>query len=113
MKKFLAIFNARNREFLRDRSTLGWNIILPVVLGVAAVSVATAGAWALGYRYYRGQVEESLNQSLQLLPATARAAAATRGSREPAPGVLERRPAHRRAHGAADPAACRATSARP
>ena len=32
MKRFLAIFNARNREFLRDRSTLGWNIILPVVL---------------------------------------------------------------------------------
>ncbi|MDX1455645.1 MAG: ABC transporter permease [Gammaproteobacteria bacterium] len=32
MKRFLAIFNARNREFIRDRSTLGWNIILPVVL---------------------------------------------------------------------------------
>ncbi|HEX7031251.1 MAG TPA: ABC transporter permease [Gammaproteobacteria bacterium] len=32
MKKFLAIFRARNREFLRDRSTLGWNIILPIVL---------------------------------------------------------------------------------
>lgn len=34
MKKFLAIFHARNREFIRDRSTLGWNIILPVVLVV-------------------------------------------------------------------------------
>lgn len=32
MKRILAIFHARNREFLRDRSTLGWNIILPVVL---------------------------------------------------------------------------------
>lgn len=32
MKRMLAIFNARNREFIRDRSTLGWNIILPVVL---------------------------------------------------------------------------------
>ncbi|HLU61674.1 MAG TPA: ABC transporter permease [Gammaproteobacteria bacterium] len=32
MKKFLAIFRARNREFLRDRSTVGWNIILPIVL---------------------------------------------------------------------------------
>lgn len=32
MKRILAIFNARNREFIRDRSTLGWNIILPVVL---------------------------------------------------------------------------------
>lgn len=34
MKRFLAIFNARNREFIRDRSTLGWNIILPIVLVV-------------------------------------------------------------------------------
>jgi ABC-type multidrug transport system permease subunit len=33
-KRFMAIFRARNREFLRDRSTLGWNIILPVVLVV-------------------------------------------------------------------------------
>lgn len=32
MKRFLAIFHARNREFIRDRSTLGWNIILPIVL---------------------------------------------------------------------------------
>lgn len=34
MKRFLAIFRARNREFLRDRSTLGWNLLLPVVLVV-------------------------------------------------------------------------------
>lgn len=33
-RRFVAIFSARNREFLRDRSTLGWNIILPVVLVV-------------------------------------------------------------------------------
>lgn len=34
MRRFLAIFHARNREFLRDRSTLGWNLVLPVVLVV-------------------------------------------------------------------------------
>lgn len=34
MRRFLAIFRARNREFLRDRSTLGWNLVLPVVLVV-------------------------------------------------------------------------------
>lgn len=32
MKRFLAVFKARNLEFLRDRSALGWNIIFPVVM---------------------------------------------------------------------------------
>lgn len=32
MRRFLALFRARNREFLRDRSTLGWNLVLPIVL---------------------------------------------------------------------------------
>jgi len=31
-KRFFAILNARNTEFVRDRSALGWNIILPVLL---------------------------------------------------------------------------------
>ncbi len=39
MRRFLAILHARNIEFVRDRSTLGWNVILPLVLvfGLAAV----------------------------------------------------------------------------
>ncbi|MDX1507121.1 MAG: ABC transporter permease [Woeseiaceae bacterium] len=31
-KRVYAIFVARNREFMRDRGTLAWNILLPVVL---------------------------------------------------------------------------------
>ena len=31
-RRILAIFRARNLEFVRDRSSLSWNIILPVVL---------------------------------------------------------------------------------
>lgn len=31
MKRFVAVFNARNLEFLRDRAALGWNILLPVL----------------------------------------------------------------------------------
>ncbi|MFQ6005924.1 MAG: ABC transporter permease [Woeseia sp.] len=31
-KRIFAIFRARNLEFVRDRSSLSWNIILPVVL---------------------------------------------------------------------------------
>ncbi|MCH7829876.1 MAG: ABC transporter permease [Proteobacteria bacterium] len=30
--RIVAIFKARNREFLRDRSTLAWNLMLPVML---------------------------------------------------------------------------------
>lgn len=32
LKRILAIFQARNREFLRDRASLSWNIVLPVAL---------------------------------------------------------------------------------
>lgn len=35
MKQFLAVFNARNLEFLRDTSALSWNILLPVLLVLA------------------------------------------------------------------------------
>lgn len=39
MKKFLAILHARNMEFIRDRSALGWNVLFPVllVLGFAVI----------------------------------------------------------------------------
>ena len=39
MKRFLAILHARNMEFIRDRSSLGWNILFPLllVLGFAVV----------------------------------------------------------------------------
>ena len=33
-RHFFAVFTARNREFLRDRTALSWNIILPVLLVV-------------------------------------------------------------------------------
>lgn len=32
MRKFLALFHARNMEFFRDRGTLIWNILFPVIL---------------------------------------------------------------------------------
>ena len=39
MKRFLAVMHARNMEFIRDKSSLGWNILFPLllVLGFAAV----------------------------------------------------------------------------
>jgi ABC-2 type transport system permease protein len=32
MKKFFAILHARNMEFVRDKSSLGWNILFPLLL---------------------------------------------------------------------------------
>lgn len=32
LKRFLAVFTARNHEFLRDRIALSWNIVLPVLI---------------------------------------------------------------------------------
>ncbi len=32
MRRYFALFSARNREFLRDRTALTWNIVLPVLL---------------------------------------------------------------------------------
>ena len=33
-KRFLAVLTARNYEFFRDRSALGWNLMFPVLLVV-------------------------------------------------------------------------------
>ncbi len=32
LKRIYAVFRARNKEFLRDRGTMAWNLVLPVVL---------------------------------------------------------------------------------
>jgi ABC-type multidrug transport system permease subunit len=42
IKRAFAVFVARNREFLRDRSALGWNIIFPVFI-VAGFAFAFSG----------------------------------------------------------------------
>lgn len=56
-------------------------LIVPAVVGAAVISSASVGAWVLGYRYYRRAVEESLKDSLQLLPAAARAVASNQSGR--------------------------------
>ncbi len=41
-RRFLAVLKARNREFIRDRSALGWNIFFPVLI-VAGFAFAFSG----------------------------------------------------------------------
>jgi hypothetical protein len=65
--------------FAAASAVAGALLIVPAVLGAAVLSGASVGAWILGYRSYRSAVEESLKDSLQLLPAAVRASNATRG----------------------------------
>lgn len=41
-KRYLAIVNARNREFLRDRAALSWNILFPILI-IAGFAFAFSG----------------------------------------------------------------------
>jgi hypothetical protein len=48
-------------------------LALPALAGAAALGGVAAAGWTVSYHYYRRQVEEALEQTLQLLPAVARA----------------------------------------
>jgi len=41
MKRFLAILHARNMEFIRDKSSIGWNILFPLLLVIGFALVFT------------------------------------------------------------------------
>src|SRR6056300_866785 len=42
IKRFLALLSTRNKEFFRDRSSLAWNILMPVLI-VAGFAFAFSG----------------------------------------------------------------------
>lgn len=42
LRRLLAVFFARNREFLRDRAAMGWNLVFPVLV-VAGFAFAFSG----------------------------------------------------------------------
>ena len=44
MKKFLAVLHARNMEFIRDKSSLGWNILFPLLLVLGFAFVFSGGS---------------------------------------------------------------------
>jgi len=54
-KRFLALLLTRNKEFLRDRSSLSWNILMPVLI-VAGFSFAFSGD--IGQQFKVGVVNE-------------------------------------------------------
>ena len=55
-KRFLALFLTRNKEFIRDRSSLSWNILMPVLI-VAGFSFAFSGD--IGKQFKVGVINET------------------------------------------------------
>lgn len=49
IKRFFALLSARNKEFLRDRSSLSWNILMPVLI-VAGFSITFTGDYSDQYK---------------------------------------------------------------
>ena len=55
LRRIYAIFRGRNREFVRDRSSLAWNLLLPVAL-VFGLSFAFDGQrdeYTVGTRFLK------------------------------------------------------------
>lgn len=49
LKRFFAVFKARNIEFFRDKSSLGWNLFFPVLL-LAGFSIVFSGDEKAAYK---------------------------------------------------------------
>ena len=62
-RRFLAALQARNLEFLRDRTALGWNLIMPVLIVMGFAFAFTTGQEELYKVGLYGQAEEG--QALQ------------------------------------------------
>lgn len=67
-KRFMALLNARNKEFIRDRSTLIWNILMPIFL-VAGFAVTFTGDFNDQYKV--GVIDLSRHQADPQDPARA------------------------------------------
>ena len=60
-KRFFALLGARNKEFLRDRSSLSWNVAMPVLI-VAGFAVTFTGDFTDQYKVGVVGLEQMQNQ---------------------------------------------------
>ena len=67
LRRIYAIFKARNREFLRDRGTLAWNLILPVALmfGLTFAFSNERDAYSVGVLQQAAEIDTGTNDFLQ------------------------------------------------
>ena len=66
-KRIYAIFRARNLEFLRDRGTLAWNLILPVMLvfGLSFIFSADRPVYTVGVLQAEPEIDTSVHPFLE------------------------------------------------
>jgi ABC-type multidrug transport system permease subunit len=67
LQRIYAIFMSRNREFVRDRSTLAWNLMLPVVLmfGLSFAFDGDRDAYTVGVLQQETQIDPESHPFLQ------------------------------------------------
>lgn len=66
-KRIFAVFQARNREFLRDRASLSWNLILPVALmfGLSFAFGNDRDAYTVGVLQDAAEIDQQAHAFLQ------------------------------------------------
>ena len=62
LQRFYALLKTRNREFLRDRSSVGWNILMPVLI-IAGFALVFSGDFADQYKVGIVQPTEELDEN--------------------------------------------------
>jgi hypothetical protein len=67
LKRIYAIFRARNLEFVRDRGTMSWNLILPVALmfGLSFIFGSERAEYTVGVLQESAQIDTSQHAFLQ------------------------------------------------
>ncbi|MDX1406265.1 MAG: ABC transporter permease [Woeseiaceae bacterium] len=67
LKRIYAIFHARNLEFLRDRGTLAWNLLLPVMLvvGLSFIFSADRPVYTIGVLQDAAEIDTSAHPFLE------------------------------------------------
>jgi len=67
LQRIYAIFQARNREFMRDRGTLAWNLILPIALmfGLSFAFSNDRDAYTVGVLQESAEIDTSVHAFLE------------------------------------------------
>ncbi len=67
MRRFLAVLHARNLEFIRDKSSMGWNLLLPILLvfGLSMVFSYERPMYQVGVLSLDEELSEDLHPFLE------------------------------------------------
>ena len=67
LKRIFAIFRARNLEFIRDRGTLSWNIVLPIALmfGLSFIFGSERAEYTVGVLQESAQIDTTRHAFLE------------------------------------------------